>query len=449
MTTGSVGKQILKFALPMLMGNVFQQLYNVVDTIVVGKGIGENALAAVGASFPYIFVLISFVVGIAMGSTVIISQFYGAKQLDKVKLAIDTLYIFMFFAAIVITFFGRWFSYYIFKIIDLPQGVIDEAVSYFNVYALGFIFFFGFQGTGAVLRGLGDSKTPFYFLILSTLTNIILDVWFVFGMGWGIKSVAAATVIAQGIAFFAIEIYLNKYHSFLDFNPFKMKFDKDMFLKSMRIGLPAGFQQTFVSIGFLALYRIVNMFGTSTIAAYAVAMRIDAFAVLPAMNFSAALSTFTGQNIGACKFDRVKKGLKATLLMTMTVTIVVSISAMIFADPLMRLFSDVDEVINVGKEYLYIVSPFYILFTFMFVLMGLLRGAGDTMFTMIMSLISLWLVRIPVSYYLSLKIGTLGIWWGIPIAWSVGAVFSYLYYFSGKWKSKSVINCDDKKSNVK
>ena len=441
LTTGNTGKQIFKFALPMLLGNIFQQLYNVVDTIVVGKGLGENALAAVGANFPYIFVLISFVVGIAMGATVVISQFYGAKQIDNVKKAIDTLYIFMFFAAIFLTLFGRWFSDYIFKLIDLPDDISVEAVNYFNVYALGFIFFFGFQGTSAVLRGLGDSKTPFYFLIFSTLTNILLDVWFVFGMGMGIKSVAAATVIAQGLAFIAIVFYLNKYHSFLDFNPFKMKFDKNIFLKSMKIGLPAGFQQTFVSIGFLALYRIVNSFGTATIAAYAVAMRIDAFAALPAMNFSAALSTFTGQNIGACKMERVKEGLKVTLKMTLIVALTVTTLELLFAEPLLKLFTNEQQVIAIGKQYIYVVAPFYFIFTAMFVLMGLLRGAGDTLFTMFMSLIALWIIRIPVSYWLSLKIGSVGIWWGIPIAWTVGSIIAFSYYFKGRWKKKALVKC--------
>ena len=441
LTTGKTGKQIFNFALPMLLGNIFQQLYNVVDTIVVGKGIGESALAAVGASFPYIFVLISFVVGIAMGATVIISQFYGAKQMEKVKQAIDTLYIFMFFAAIFLTFFGRWFSKYIFKIIDLPPDVTVEAVKYFNVYAVGFIFFFGFQGISAVLRGLGDSKTPFYFLILSTLTNVVLDLWFVFGLGMGIKSVAAATVIAQGVAFFAISFYINRFHSFLNFNPLKMKFNKAMFLKSMKIGLPAGFQQTFVSIGFMALYRIVNAFGTSTIAAYAVAMRIDAFAALPAMNFSAALSTFTGQNIGACRFDRVKTGLKVTLKMTMVVALTVTVLAVSFADPLLKLFTNEPEVIEIGKQYLYIVAPFYFVFTAMFVLMGLLRGAGDTIFTMIMTLISLWFIRVPVSYLLSIEYGTIGIWLGIPIAWITGSIVSFVYYLKGRWKKKVIVDC--------
>ena len=439
LTTGKVGKQIFYFALPMLLGNVFQQLYNVVDTIVVGKALGKDALAAVGASFPLIFILISFVVGIAMGSTVIISQYYGAKQMDKVKRAIDTLNIFMFFAALFLTFFGRWVSGYIFEMIDLPESALVQAVNYFNMYAFGFIFFFGFQGTSAILRGLGDSKTPFYFLIISTLTNIGLDLLFVYGFGWGIKSVAAATVIAQGVAFFAIEYYLNRYHHFLDFNPVKMKFDVEMFRKSLKIGLPAGFQQTFVSLGFLALYKIVNGFGTSTIAAYAIAMRIDAFAALPAMNFSAALSTFTGQNIGAGKINRVTKGLTATLLMISVIAITVTTLALLFAHPLLRTFTSDPDVINVGAEYIYIVSPFYLVFSFMFVTMGLLRGSGDTMFAMVISIISLWLVRIPISYWLSGIIGTKGIWWGIPIAWIIGLTISTLYYFSGRWKNKAVV----------
>ena len=229
LTEGHEGKLIFKFALPMLMGNVFQQLYNVVDSIIIGKVLGKEALAAVGANFPLIFALISFVVGIAIGSTVIISQYFGAKQMDNVKKAIDTLYIFMFFASIVITTIGILGSEYIFQLISLPDDVIKPAVEYFNVYALGFVFFFGFQGTSAILRGLGDSKTPLYFLIISTLVNIVLDLFFVLVLDWGVRGVAAATVIAQAGAFITIIWYLNKYHSFIDFSPMKMKFDRAIF----------------------------------------------------------------------------------------------------------------------------------------------------------------------------------------------------------------------------
>lgn len=436
----------MNFALPMLAGNVFQQMYNIVDSIIIGKVLGKEALAAVGANFPLIFALISFVVGIAIGATVIISQYFGAKQMDRVKRTIDTLYIFMFFASILITTVGMLFSKYIFQLISLPDDVIPLAVDYFNVYATGFIFFFGFQGTSAILRGLGDSKTPLYFLIISTLTNIGLDLFFVLGLGWGVKGVALATVIAQAGAFFTIVWYLNRYHTFLDFSPLKMRFDKEIFKKSLKIGLPTGFQQTFVSIGFLALYRIVNMFGTSTIAAYTIAMRIDMFAAMPAMNFSAALSTFVGQNIGANKFERIGRGLNSTLGMTSIISVIVTMLAMFFAEPLMYLFTNDPEVVAVGRQYIFVVSGFYIVFSTMFIINGVLRGAGDTFFPMVITILSLWVIRIPASYFLSLKIGTLGIWWGIPVAWVFGVIASYVYYKTGRWKWKAVVKHDKKAS---
>ena len=444
LTTGKEGKQLLYFALPMLLGNVFQQLYNVVDSIIVGKVLGDEALAAVGANFPFIFALISFVVGMAIGATVMIAQYFGAKQLDNVKRTIDTLYIFMFFASVFLTIVGILSSEYIFKIIGLPENVMPLAIEYFNIYALGFIFFFGFQGTSAILRGLGDSKTPVYFLVISTLVNVALDLLFVIVFKWGIAGVAAATVIAQGGAFFTIVWYINKYHNFLDFSPLKMRFDSNIFKKSLRIGLPSGFQQTFVAVGFLALYKIVNIFGVPTIAAYSIAMRIDSFAVMPAMNFSAAISTFVGQNIGANKFDRIGKGLKATLIMINSISLAVTIFSLVFAGPLMSLFTNSPEVVEIGKQYIYIVTPFYIVFSTMFIFNGVLRGAGDTLVPMIITIIALWAIRLPVSWWLSGEIGSNGIWWGIPIAWIFGVTISYFYYLSGIWKKRAVVKHNNK-----
>lgn len=439
LTTGNEGKLILHFALPMLAGNVFQQMYNVVDAIVVGRVLGKQALAAVGANFPFIFALISFVVGITIGATVVISQYFGAKKLGQVKRAIDTIYIFLFFASILVTGLGILFSESIFKLIHLPPDVLPEAVAYFNVYAVGFFFFFGFQGTSSIMRGMGDSKTPFYFLGVSTMMNIVLDLLFVLSFHWGIKGAAAATVVSQAVAFFGIIFYINRYHKFLDFRPLKMKFDREIFKKSLKIGLPTGFQQTFVSVGFLALFRIVNMFGTSTIAAYSIAIRIGSFASMPAMNFSGALSTFVGQNIGANKLGRIGRGLKATLLMSNFIALAISIIALSFARPLMSVFTRNTQVIEIGTQYLLIVPIFYVIFATMFTLNGVMRGAGDTLIPMIFTIISLWIVRIPVSYFLSLKFGTAGIWWGIPIAWFVGLMLSFSYYKSGRWKRKAVV----------
>ena len=363
--------------------------------------------------------------------------------MDNVKRTIDTLYIFMFFASLVLTVVGIWASEYIFRIIDLPADVTPLAVNYFSVYALGFVFFFGFQGTSAILRGLGDSKTPVYFLVISTIMNILLDLLFVIVFGWGIKGVAAATVISQAGAFFTIIWYLNKFHKFMNFSPLKMRFDKEIFKKSLRIGLPTGFQQTAVALGFLALYKIVNVFGVPTIAAYSIAMRIDSFAVMPAMNFSAAISTFVGQNIGANKYDRIGRGLKSTLLMINLISLTVTITAVVFAGPLISMFTDSLEVIEIGKQYIYIVTPFYVIFSTMFILNGVLRGAGDTFIPMIITILALWFIRLPASWVLSEEIGSNGIWWGIPVAWAFGVIASYFYYLSGRWKKRAVVKHDN------
>lgn len=439
LTIGNESKLILSFALPMLYGNIFQQLYNIVDSIVIGKYLGNEALAAVGASFPLIFTLISLIIGIATGATIIIAQYYGAKNMQKVREAIDTLYIFLFFASLFLSLTGILTSKFIFRLIDLPEEIIPQASLYFNIYATGFVFFFGFQGTTSILRGMGDSKTPLYFLIISTLVNIILDLIFVIVFGWGIEGVAIATVIAQAGAFFSLIIYLNRRNELLIFNPLKMRFNREIFVRSMQIGLPTGFQQTFVAVGMLALYKVVNMFGTSVIAAYSIAMRIDSFAALPAMNFAAALSSFVGQNIGAGKQERVRKGLNATLRITAYISLGVTLIAWLFPEVIMRMFTNDESVIEAGKDYLYIVSVFYIVFSTMFVYNGVLRGAGDTLIPMFVTLFSLWVVRIPISWYLAQRMGPEGIWWGIPIAWAIGAVFSFFYFRSGKWKTKQVM----------
>jgi len=439
LTDGRPAKLILQFATPMLIGNVFQQLYNVTDSIIVGRFLGKEALAAVGASFPLIFMLISFVIGIASGSTIIIAQYFGAKDLAKVRRSVDTMYIYLFFASLLITVLGISFSGPIFRLIRLPEEVIPQASLYMNVYLTGTIFFFGFNGTSAVLRGLGDSKTPLYFLVISTITNIVFDLLFVVVFKWGIAGAAWATVLSQAGAFITLVLYLNRKHELMNLSWRKLEWDKSIFIQSIRIGVPTGFQQTFVSLGMLALLRIVNDYGTDTVAAYSVAGRIDGLASLPAMNFGQALSTYTGQNIGANKIKRVKEGLIATLNMSVVTAVVTSLLVMVFRYPLMALFTNDANVIAIGGRYLLIVGGFYIMFSSMFVIGGVMRGAGDTLIPMFITLFSLWIIRIPFAWILSHKIGVDGIWWAIPIAWFFGMSFSYVYYRTGKWKLKTVV----------
>ncbi len=439
LTKGNEFRLIFQFALPMLIGNLFQQVYSIVDSIVVGHYIGKDALAAVGASFPILYTLIAFVIGIGSGGTIIISQYFGAKNILRVRQMIDTMLIFMFVASIFVTAIGITFSREIFVLMNLPPEILDSAESYLDIYLLGSIVMFGFNATISILRGLGDSVTPLYYLILSAVLNIILDLWFVLGFNWGIEGVAWATVLSQAIALIFNILHMNRTNKVFQIRFRTMVFDRKLFAKSVRIGLPTGFQQTFVAMGMMAIMGIVNGFGTDVIAAYTAAGRIDAIASLPAMNLGTALSMFVGQNLGANQINRVQRGLLATVFMSGIVSVLVSVLAWFYGSELMGMFTKEPEVIEVGVRYLVIVSTFYILFSTMFSITGALRGAGATLIPMFITLFSLWLIRIPLAYFLSDFMGTDGIWWAIPIAWLSGMVWSFVYYKSGKWKSHVVV----------
>jgi putative MATE family efflux protein len=438
-TTGNIPRQIYKFTAPIILGSFFQQLYNIVDSIVVGNYVGQEALAAVGASFPIIFLLISLAVGVSNGATIIISQFYGAKDYAGVQRAIDTSNIFLFFASIVISGFGIYFSEDIFRLINMPEEAMSDAVTYLSIYLAGLSGLFGFYGLGAILRGLGDSKTPLYTQLIAAVANIGLDLLFVIVFEMGVAGVALATVLAQGGTFIGLAIYLNRKHKLIRVTIRNMVFDTGIFKHSLRIGLPSGLQQSFVGLGMMAIIGIVNKFGTEAVAAYTVASRIDMLAVMPAMNFAQGLSTFVGQNIGANNISRVKLGFRATMVMSIALSVVICLLIIIFGGSLMSMFTDNENIIAIGNEYLVIVSSFYVCFAVMFTSNGALRGAGDTVVPMFITLFSLWAIRIPLSYFLSEQIGVTGIWWGIPVAWVIGMVLSYAYYKTGRWERMAVV----------
>ena len=439
LTKGNVTTQLLQFVWPMLIGNIFQQMYNIVDSLVVGNYIGKEALAAVGASHPVIFALVSLIIGITSGLSIVISQFYGAKQYDNVRLASDTTYIFVGITAVILTVIGILTASPMISILGLPAEIVTDTVSYYRIYLTGLIFMFGFSSTHAILRGLGDSRTPLYFLLFSTLLNLGLDLLFVAGFGLGIESVAWATVISQCLPFLTIAIYINKKHPLIRISLKGLRYSKKILMQSLRIGLPSGFQQTFVALGIMALIRIVSGFGTDAMAAYTIASRIDTFTVLPAFNLAAALSMFVGQNIGAGEFDRIQEGHRAAWRINALVSIFISAACILFRKELIMLFNQDLEVVRMGSDYLLIVSGFYLIFGSMFLLQSVMKGAGDTLIPMFITLFSLWLIRIPISYYLSDFLGTRGIWWGIPIAWVIGYFFSLFFFKRGKWKNKAVI----------
>lgn len=441
LTKGNETTQLILFALPMLLGNIFQQFYNMVDSFVVGRFVGTTALAAVGTSFPIIFFMLSLIMGVTMGSTVLISQFFGARDHEKLKKVISTSYIFLFLAGTVMSFIGVFSSGFILRAMSVPADVMPEAAAYLRIIFAGMLATFGYNGVAAMLRGLGDSKTPLYLLIASTLMNIVLDLTFVLVFHWGVSGVAWATIISQAVSFIGAIVLLarRKEHVAPDFR--HLEWNKEIFSKMIKIGLPTGIQQTMVSLGMMVLSRIVNEFGPATMAAYTAAARIDSIASLPAMNLSQAITTFTGQNIGAGKAERVKRGHLSAIAVNTAISLVITIAVLLFSKNLMSLFTTNTEVIAIGSEYLVIVGIFYVLFGIMFINNGVMRGAGDVFIPMINTLLALWLVRLPCALLFTrvFKMGTSGIWWSIPAGWGIGFVFSTWYYLTGKWKTKAVV----------
>ncbi|MEG1413656.1 MAG: MATE family efflux transporter [Mucinivorans sp.] len=438
---GKIGRQIILFSIPIVLGNLFMQLYQIVDSVIVGQYLGKEALAAVGASTPVVFACISLVIGIGSGASVVISQYFGAKDPENVRSTSDTLHIFLLVMGVMVGLVGIFGSQTIFELLGLPAELIPMASDYLEVYLGGIFTLFGFNTLIAILRGVGDSVTPLYFLILSALLNVGLDLLFIVTFGWGVASAAWATVIATAVAYLAMVIYINQSKKIIfHINFFDLHFNRKIFKQCVDYGLPTGIQQAFVALGGVALMGIANGFGTDVIAGFSAAMRVDALAVIPSMSFAMALTSFTGQNIGAGRIDRVKKGLHKTLLFSSIVCLVITLIIVIFGHQIISLFTTDQAVTAYGTEYLVVVSSFYILFSTMFIINGMLRGAGAMIFTMFATLIALWAIRIPTALLLVPSIGASGIWWSIPIGWAIGMVASILYYRSGRWKGKSIFN---------
>lgn len=414
------------------------QLYQIVDSAIVGQFLGKEALAAVGASMPVVFAVIALVIGIGSGASVVISQYFGAKQNDKVRITSDTLHIFLLASGFIIAIIGLLFSEDIFRLIDLPEELIPMAATYLKIYLGGIFLLFGFNTIASILRGIGDSRTPLYFLLLSSILNVVLDILFIVVFKWGVAGAAWATVISQGAAYFAAIWYINRTMDIIKINLLKLKYNAKIFGQCVKYGLPTGIQQACVAFGGLALNTITNGFGTDVIAGYSAGMRVDALAMIPAMNFSMALTSFAGQNVGAGNLDRAKRGLIMTILFSSITCIIISAIIIGFGSNIIAIFSTDPIVISVGVEYLVIVSSFYLIFSAMFVINGLLRGAGAVLVPMFTTILSLWIIRIPAAHILSAQMGETGIWWSIPIGWSIGLTAVVIYYFSGKWKNHSI-----------
>ena len=439
MTKGNAYKLIIYFSIPLLIGNVFQQLYNMVDSIVVGNYIGPAALAAVGLGFPIIFLMSSFFMGVGIGTTTMISQYYGAKEQDKVRLTIGTIYSSMLIAIIPFTLLCIFITDPLMNIMKVPQDAYSMARIYIIIVFAGLIGNFGYNINAGILQGLGDSKTSLLFLSVAMVINIVLDIVFVVFMKIGVAGVAFATVIAQLFSWVFGIIYINRRYKDIKIKPFTYIFDKSIFKKAIRLGIPSGVQQALYSVGAIILQALINSYGSNFIAGYNGANKIDTFAFMPMASFSAAVTTYVGQNIGAGKMDRVRAGTRAGLTLSIGACIFMAIVVFPFRATLMGLFSSEPEVINAGVAYLNQVLPFFSLLAALFILNGVMRGAGEMTFPMISAFISLIVIRVPAAYIYAHYFGGHYMFFSYATGWLIGLIITVIYYFSGRWKNKIII----------
>lgn len=439
LTKGKVWKVIVRFALPLLIGNLLQQFYNITDSIIVGQFLGKEALAAVSASFFIYYFIISFVIGVGSGTTVVISQLFGAKLYQKVQLAFSSFFIFMLVGGVTLSIAGIIFAEPVFRLTNTPEEVIPQAVAYFRIYIGGTFLFVTFNSIISILRGVGESVRPMLFILITTILNIVFDLLFILVFEWGIEGAARATVISQGIGMCIALAYVNNTHPLLSIKKQDMLFDWKLFKESLKIGLPTSVQQCAIALGLIALLGIVNSFGTNTLTAYGTAGKIDTIITQAVLTLSGALAAFCGQNIGAGKLERVKKGVRFTMYTNVVLGLLTFTAVYLFGDEMMKVFTKDADVVAIGKEYLLIIGGFFIIHGALNVYNGALRGAGDTLFPMITSLVCLWLIRIPLAYYLSSWLGRNGIWWAIGFSITIGLIVTFVYYKTGIWKRRCII----------
>ncbi|MDD4507791.1 MAG: MATE family efflux transporter [Eubacteriaceae bacterium] len=438
MTTGSPARILIAFSLPMLLGNLFQQLYNMVDIIVVGNFVGAPALAAVGASTSIVMLLLCVAIGLSIGCSVLVSQYYGAGDQVKMRQSVYVSLLFIMAVGLLMSVLGACFSGAILRLTRVPAEIFGDARTYLLIYAVGGVFLFAYNALAAMCRAIGDSKTPLYFLIITSLMNIAGDLILVISFGWGVAGVAWATTISQAVSALACGVYVYYKVPALRLSSKDCVFDGAMLKDLVVYAIPSTIQQCIVSFSTVAVQGLVNTFGTNTIAGYTAACKIDQFAIQPLLSLNSAMTSFTAQNMGADKKERVHAGLKVTLALMTGISVVISILVFFFGKELIGLFVDsqsVPEVIATGVSYIAVVSMCYFLLGWQFSFASVLRGAGDMSWFLSGSLLNFG-ARLVFAYAMAASIGFLSIVWSIPIGWVLCIVFFALRYKNGGWQNK-------------
>jgi len=428
LTVGNETKSILKLVLPMIIGNLFQQLYNVADTIIVSRFIGPNALAAVGSSFSVMVLLNSIILGLCMGSSTVFSILYGAKETDQLKNSFFVSSCLIGALTLLINFLALFFIDHILVFLRIPQEVLADTKTYLQIIFYGIIFTSAYNFFAAILRSLGNTLTPLVFLIISAIINIVLDIVFIIPFNMGVAGAAYATIIAQAISAIGLALYCIKNVPIIRLK--RKHFQMDMKIVKM-IGnnsILSSIQQSVMNFGILMIQGLVNSFGVSAMAAFAAVVKIESFAYLPEQELGNAFSIFIAQNHGAKKPERIRTGIRSAIKIITIYGLVVSALIILFAKPLMGIFikSSETEILQIGTQYLYIVASFYCLIGYLFMLYGLYRGIGKPGMSIILTVISLG-TRVVLAYSLSAvpSLGLIGIWWAIPIGWAFADMMGF------------------------
>lgn len=440
MTNGKVWKIILLFTLPIMAGNLLQQLYNVVDGVIVGNFVGEMAFASIATCIPLVAFYLALSIGLSVGVGVVVSQYYGAEKGDKLPSVIDTALILLGACGLGFTVLGIVFSPFLLSnILKVPDSILRNAVIYMRIYSGGLFFQFLYNGVAATLRSFGDSKATLYFLLISTVLNTVLDLLFVLGLNMSVAGAAIATVISQAVCVTVSYVYLRKRYPYIRSGE---HWNRGIAATMTRLGFPIAIQQGIVSFGNGAMQRLVNGFALTApglIAAYGAATRLDAFRYVPILGFQSGLASFTGQNTGAGRLDRVKRGFISAIIMSVSVTVILSVLFYIFAGPVISLFGLSDESLRIGIEQVRFIAMVLWMFAAYMALCGLLQGSGDTLLMSVATLTAL-AVRIATGY-IAVHFGWLGYnaaWLTTPIGWLIAMSITFTRYFTGGWKNKAV-----------
>ncbi len=449
MTQGSPMRNLVRFSVPLLIGNLAQQLYSTVDSIVVGNYVGDGALAAIGASGPILNLLLVLFMGVSIGASVMASQFFGAKNKERLSETVGTVLTVTFITTLFVMVVGPLVTRPVMTLLGTPGDILEMSCTYMVILCLGFLGSAYYNIISGVLRGLGDSIMPLVFLLVACGLNIGLDIWFVAGFQWGVAGVAWATIISQFISGALCIIRLLNMKDILHLKPRMLWPQKSLVLQLVRLGLPSGLTQAIFSFAMIIVQSLTNSFGTAVIAANTVVMRVDGFAMMPNFTFGTAMSTYAGQNIGAGRMDRTEKGTKSGMVMGLGVSVVLVALILLFGRYLMEMFTSTPEVIKLGMRMLRILAVGYVAMAVTQILSGTMRGAGDTMTPMWISIITTVVIRVPVAYGLEFITrpagGAMGsgtpdpLFLSLLISWVSGAILTSIAYRRGKWKQKSLV----------